>query len=217
MRKSLVYLPKSVLLVLISTFLATCGPHVTPTVLPPSTPIPTATSGALSLLSYTHPSGLFALSYPQGWAVEEEAEQVSFRSPDQVFQILLQFTDLGQTLDEEGMQALIDGFFDSFSKDLDAFQRGEETPQPDGSILVEYTFEIGGKSAYGGTFFEQHGTTVYVLSFWARQADRWDEILPTFNAVATSFTPQKTPEELTADWHTLTSEIGGYTIAYPPD
>lgn len=221
MGKSLFYLLGSVLLVLLSAFLAACGPPIAPTMpptaIPTSPPIPTATSAAPLLLAYTHPAGLFTISYPQGWTVEEGAEQVGFRSPDRVFQILLQFTDIGQALDEEGMQALIDGFFESFSQDLAAFQRGEKTPQPDGSILVEYSFEIEGKPAYGGSFFEQHGTTVYVLSFWAWEADRWEEILPTFSAVATSFTPQRSPQELTANWETLTSEIGGYTIAYPPD
>ena len=211
----------SILLVLIGAFLAACGPQATPAPSPTPAPPPTSppqatnTPAAAALLSYTHPAGLFTLSYPQGWAVEEEAEQVSFRSPDQVFQILLQFTDVGQALDEAGMQALIDGFFDSFSKDMATFQREEPVPQADGSILVEYSFEVEGKPAHGGSFFEQHATTVYVLSFWARDASRWEEILPTFEAVANSFTPQKV--EIASDWNTLTSEAGGYAISYPPD
>lgn len=211
----------SALLVLISTFLAGCGPQVAPTApptaVPTSPPVPTATPGALLLASYAHPSDLFTISYPQGWLMEEEAERVLFRSSDRAFQILVQFTDIGLVLDQEGMQALIDGFFESFGRDLTAFQRGEETPQPDGSILVEYSFEVEGKPAYGGTFFEQHDTIVYVLSFWSIDADRWEEILPTFNAVAASFAPQRSPEDLTANWETLASEAGGYTIAYPPD
>lgn len=211
----------SVLLVLIGAILAGCGPQVAPTTSPTAAPTlppaPTATTPVLPLLSYTHPSNLFTLSYPSGWLIEEEAEQVGFRSPDRAFQILIQFTDLGQVLNEEEMRALIDGFFEAFSRDLAAFQQGEETPQADGSILVEYSFEDEGKSAYGGTFFEQHDTIVYVLSFWSMDAKRWEEILPTFNAVAASFTPQRSPKERTADWATLSSEAGGYTIAYPPD
>ncbi|MGB9724723.1 MAG: hypothetical protein ACP5OO_13405 [Chloroflexia bacterium] len=205
----------------IGTLLAACGPQPTPTALPTTVPtpaiVPTAPPEALSLLSYTHPAGLFTLSYPQGWTVEEEAEQISFLSPDRVFHIFLQFTDIGQTLDEEGMGSLIDGFFESFSQDLADFQRQEETPQPDGSILVDYSFTLEGRPGYGASFFEQHGTMVYVLSFWTQDADRWEEILPTFDAVANSFAPQKAPEELTAGWSVLTSEAGGYTIAYPPD
>ncbi len=222
MKKLLFGLLGSVSLVLIGLFLVACGPSAAPTVPPTavptssSSPVPVATPGVL-LLSYAHPSGLFTLSYPQGWRVEEEAEQVSFRSPDRVFQILVQFTDLGQALDEEGMQALIDGFLESFGQSVANLRRGETTPQPDGSILVEYSFEIEGKPAYGGSFFEQHGTVVYVFSFWSKDANRWEEILPTFDDVAASFAPQRSPEELVAGWETLASEVGGYTIAYPPD
>ncbi len=205
----------------VAPLLAGCGPQETPaaTQRPAPTVEPTAEPGSLPpLTSYAHASGLFSISYPQGWSVDEEAEQVGFVDPEGSLRILIQFTNIGEVLDEQQLRAVIDGFFspDGFGG-MPGLERGEQTVQPDGSILVEYSFENQGRPAYGGTFFEQRGTVVYFLSFWALDATEWEGAVLTFNEVARSFVASEYSGGVPFDWNILTSQVGGYEIAYPPE
>ncbi len=199
---------------LVLLLLAACGgtPSAAPTPVPV---VPTAepTPQVLPLRPYSDPAGYFAISYPGDWKVEEEAQKVTFSDAAQGLHITVQYADAGQPLDEAGMQSLIDAYFspESFGQ-VEGFKRVNQTVQGDGSILVEYSFGSASLSGYGGSFFEQRGTVIYILSFWTVDVGQWDRYVPTFGAVANSFQP--TP---TGNWISLTSAVGRFEIAYPPD
>jgi len=220
MKRTAAWLVLLTLILAVSTLLSGCGPQ--PTTAPAATPRPTKAppptttpaTGSLSL--YEHPSGLFSVSYPSAWEVEEEADQVSFSEPGGVLSILIQFLDVDIVLDASGMQGLIDGFFspDGFGS-LSGFALGEQADQGDGSILVEYSFESNGRPARGGTFFEQHGTVVYFLTFLALDDSQWDAAVPTFNEIANSFTASEAGGGPPAGWTTITSQQWSFAIDYP--
>lgn len=202
------------LVVVLFPLLAACGGS--PTVVAPTSvpvvPTPEPTPAVLPLSEYRDPAGYYTISYPTGWQIQQEAQKVTFTSGDTGLYIMVQYADAGRTLDEAGMRSLIDTYFspESFGN-VEGFQRENETPQGDGSILVEYSFGKEGLSGYGGSFFEQRGTVVYILSFWALDVKQWDPHVATFDAVANSFKP--TP---TDNWTSLASTTGGFEIAYPP-
>ncbi len=205
-----------ILLMVSLPLLSGCGGAPVPA---DAVPQPTAVAAEptpLPLTTYQHPNGLFTILYPDGWAVEEEAEQVGFTNADQKLKILLQFTDVGQVLDETGIRTFIDSYFsaENFGS-MPGFTRGETTSQQDGSILVQYSFESDSTPAYGSSFFEQHDTMLYILSFWSLDAELWDRTVSTFNAVANSFQAGKSNGEITGDWNTLTSAAGYFSIDYP--
>ncbi len=202
------------LLVVALPLLGGCGG--TPTTAVPQPTAVAAEPTPLPLKTYQHPNGLFSISYPDGWTFQEDVEQVDFTSADQELEILVQFTDVGQALDEAGLNTIVDGYFSSENfGSTPGFQKGEATPQQDGSILVEYSFESNGNPAYGSSFFEQHGTVLYILSFWTYDAGLWDANVSTFNAVANSFQAGQANGDAGTLWNTITSAAGSFSIDYP--
>jgi hypothetical protein len=204
-------------------FLSACGPSgdgggVVNTRLPAPTAKPTVAvvPTPSAMVTYQHPGGLFAISYPRGWQVAEEAEQVSFTSSDGLLRVLVQYSDLGKTLDEQGMRTLVDAYFspDGFGGQPN-FVREGDTVQPDGSIRVDYTFDYQGRQVRGNSFFQQSGTISYIVSFWALDATRWESALPAFSDIANSFQTAQAPNDVTAGWSVLTSSAGEYEIKVP--
>ncbi|MBN1485184.1 MAG: hypothetical protein JXA37_10715 [Chloroflexia bacterium] len=194
-----------------------------PTTQPTLPPAPTAApSGGSS--EYSHSSGAFRLSYPEGWEVEEDPTGVTITDPEIQYVIFVDFEDVGGTLDSAGMRALIDDTLQSgFAEQYENYEKLDESTQPDGSILVEIAFEMLDKQAYAGIFFEQRGTVVYKLAFMAMDASQWDSIVDTFNQVANSFEPLSldgagaSGDVSSENWPVLSSELGEYELKYPPD
>ncbi len=238
-------LPIFLLLVLLSLFVGACGPTEpppatarppqptlalpptttpapTPAAPPPPTPAappPTTPARVPPPSRYEHPAGLFGLDYPTDWLIEESELAVQFVNADDTMGVFVHYSDLDRVLDAAEVDQFIEDFFapETGIAANPGFERGDPTPQGDGSILVEYSFDSDGDTAYGASFFEQHDTIMYILSFLAMDSASWDAILPTFNTIANSFEVYGAPEKPAGEWSTLTSEVGGYAIDYPGD
>lgn len=196
------------------------APTAKPTIAPkPTTPPEPTAAPPTSLTDYVHPSGLFSLSYPNGWAVSEDESGVTFTDPEANLIVIVDFQDLGRVLDSAEMVDYIDQALNTgLAASYDNFERSEPQVQPDGSILVEYTFNLTEDTlSYGGSFFEQRGTVFYTLAFIALDEAQWDGAVDTFNEVANTFLPQASTSSGEGDWLTLESTAGGYTIDYPVD
>jgi len=195
------------------------APTARPTATPqPTTPPEPTAAQPSSLTNYTHPSGLFSLSYPNGWAVSEDESGVTFTDPTVSLIIVVDVQDLGRVLDSAEMVDYINEALDAgLAASYDNFERSDPQVQPDGSILIEYTFNLTEDTlSYGGSFFEQRGTFFYTLAFIALDDAQWDGAIDTFNAVAYTFLPQASSTG-GGDWLTLESAAGGYAIDYPAD
>jgi len=223
-----------VILVTLGTFLSGCNlistvreatPKASPK--PPATPVPTPGTtagptpggggGTPSLTKYQHASGLFEISYPTGWQIEQDEVSVSFTSPDLKVRVHVNFSDLQTPLDENALKTFVDSFFtEEGISTMPNFSREEAATQGDGSVLVRFKFQNQDKTATGGSFFQYQGTVIYVLTFIVADENDWDAFIPTLNAVANSFSP-KSPGGGTEGWSTLASEVGGYALDYPPD
>lgn len=213
MRKSFLGYLVLTLLLLVPPLLSACGPQGgAPQVQPTAAPTAEPTPATLPLTTYDDPAGFFSIDYPSSWKVTEAEKQVRFDAASGKLSIMVQYADAGQVVDAAGMRQIIDDYFTQTGGAVEGFKREKDTAQDDGSILVEYSFTTDGVPGYGGTFFEQRGTFLYILSFWVTDRDLWDANQPTLNAVANSFQP--TPS---GDWLTLTSTAGEYEIPYPPD
>jgi hypothetical protein len=170
----------------------------------------------MPLTPYKHPAGLFEISYPTGWQVDEDDEAVYFGNSSDTLLTIVSFVDVGSEAETGDMERFIDGWFSPEGYgSLDEFERLNQAPQADGSILVEYSFESEGVVSYGNSFFEQHGTVIFVLSFWVEDADDWDSLVPTFGEVANSFRGYAAPSGDEGEWETFRSEVGEYELDYP--
>lgn len=215
-----------VLVLLAGLLLGACGPDGTTSTRAPApstpapavpatpepTPAPTANAAEADLDWYDHVSGRFGLAYPSGWSINEEANSVTFGNPADTLGIFVHFSDLGETLDAAGIDLYIDEFFSA--EDGMAANPGfaivQRADQEDGSVLVEYTFDSEAGHTYAASFFEQHDTILYILTFLAMDEAEWDSNLPMFNQIANSLAIYQ------QSWSTLTSEAGQYAIDYPP-
>ncbi len=217
----------SFLVLTVTALLGACGPAggaATPqpaaTARPTATAQPTATEkpAAAELVPYQDTAGRFTISYPSGWRVREEGEQVGFYSPDSLLLILVQTTDLGIELDEQGLRTLIESYFsaDGFGGQPGFVREGDEA-QADGSVRVDYTFTSDGRPARGSSFFQSQGTVGYILSFYALDETLWQDALPTFGDVAISFAVNPSPDATPLPGTLLTSSAGGYELRVPTD
>jgi hypothetical protein len=121
----------------------------------------------LSSTPFSHKSGAFTITLPDGWKVDEAANSVYVSSPDNVSSIGVSFTNAGSKLDAATLNTLIkaeeDNWFGSF-KDYTA--KPNET-QNDGSILVFKTLSLSdGTPQSVFSYYWQDGNVVYEQDFW---------------------------------------------------
>ena len=138
----------------------------------------------LAPTDYQHPSGAFAVSYPQGWQIDESDREVQFAGPDDAAEIVVRFDVLTGTVDlSKYLQSWVAYRYGGFAD----FTPGKRIDQLDGSLLLLAAF-TGDDEIHraADTFGEEHEGAVFIESFVA-VTGLHDAYLPVFTEIANSF------------------------------
>jgi hypothetical protein len=147
---------------------ATKPPKPTATEVVQPTDVPT--SGApitLSSQPFSHKSGAFTITLPEGWKVEEADHSVFVSAPGSVASIDVSFTNVGAKFDEATLNTYIkaeeDNWFGTFSN----YTAKPNEKQNDGSIMVFKTLELSdGTPQTVFSYYWEDGNVVYEQDFW---------------------------------------------------
>ena len=101
--------------------------------------------------------------------------------------------DVGMTLDEDNMNTFIESFLGGGFVNNQDYQELSREAQPDGSLLVRFSYTESSGTVEAGTFFEQKGTIVSALTIGGLQeslntfGDQLDHILMTYTIDETAW------------------------------
>jgi hypothetical protein len=151
-----------------------------------------ATSGAapfkLSDTPYTHKSGAFTITLPDGWKVDEQDNSVFVDAPDSVSSIDVSFTNVGVEFDEETLNTYIHAEEDNWFGSFNDYTPRDFEKQSDGSIGVYKNLTLsGGTPETVFSYYWQKGTVVYEQDFWV-DADQYEQYVDGLVDVANSMT-----------------------------
>jgi hypothetical protein len=133
--------------------------------------LPTAAGPASSYAQYVHPSGVFSIEYPADWTVEDLSTAgqtifVSFSGETGAF-IFAQLVDVGETLSAQAFNDQINGVLASGFGLAPQYQEVSREVQPNGGVLVLFTYLADDEPMNTGTLFEQRGTLFSALTVGA--------------------------------------------------
>jgi hypothetical protein len=115
--------------------------------------------------TYREKSGLFEISFPEGYTYEETGSGIAFVSQDQGFGGSVDFGSAeGNKLTNEQLEKALK---DEYENRLNEISWQDTKPQPDGSVRVDWT----GKDPQGNaldavSFVEQRGDTIFILNLF---------------------------------------------------
>jgi hypothetical protein len=141
-----------------------------PTDAAPTDQAPTDTASApftLSSTPYSHKSGAFTVTLPDGWKVEEADNSVFVSSPDNVASIDISFTNVGTKFDAGTLDTYIKAEEANWFGTFDAYTAKDPETQKDGSILIFKTLNLSdGTPQSVFTYYWQDGNVIYEQDFW---------------------------------------------------
>lgn len=167
-----------------------------PTEPPPPTKEPTAseveqtTKAPFELDSnlYVHSVGHFELYPPAGWSAEEDSGSVSFADPTGVGFVYLQVTNVGYEFDGTAFENFVNAREANFFGGYDRYSevdRQMDTEERTANVVKNLDFD--GIPQTIVTFYEQKGSGVYALDFWA-DADVFDAYALVYDELFASIT-----------------------------
>ena len=122
---------------------------------------------ALSSKPYTHKSGAFTITLPDGWKVEEAENSVFASSDDKKVSIDVSFTNVGTKFDAATLDIYIKAEETNWFGTFKNYTAKANEPQKDGSILVFKTLDLsGGTPQTVFSYYWQDGNIVYEQDFW---------------------------------------------------
>lgn len=138
-----------------------------------ATAVPTevATTGAapfkLSSKPYTHKSGAFTITLPDGWKVETADNSVFASAPDSVASIDVSFTNVGAKFDDATLTTYIKAEEDNWFGTFKNYKAKANETQKDGSILVFKTLALSdGTPQTVFSYYWEDGNVIYEQDFW---------------------------------------------------
>jgi hypothetical protein len=157
--------------------------------------LPTSETPASTYAEYIHPSGVFAIEYPESWTVEDLSAEgrdifLSFSNESEAF-IFVQLLDLGETLSTQGFTDFVNGFLEAGFGTAPAYQEVSRQAQANGGILVLFTYTANGELMNVGTLFEQRGTLASALTVGA-PAQVFNNHTDDFDHAGNSYTVDET-------------------------
>jgi len=155
----------------------------------------TAAGPEPSYTEYRHPSGVFSIEYPEGWTVEDLSTEgqsiyLSFSGETNGF-IFVQLVDAGEVLSAEGLNDFANGILGSGFGQAPSFQEVSRQVQPDGSLMVLFTYLADGEQMNAGTLFGQKGTLVSLLTVGS-PSELFESLTPGFDNAVYSYTLDET-------------------------
>jgi ABC-type phosphate transport system substrate-binding protein len=116
-------------------------------------------------VAYQEPSGLFQISFPQGYTYEETGSGVAFASSDEGFAGSVDFGSAqGQQLSNEDLETALK---EEYEKRLQAVTWQKSEIQPDGSVRVDWVgTDPDGNELDAISFVEQRGDNIFILNLF---------------------------------------------------
>jgi hypothetical protein len=135
---------------------------------------------------YSHPTGAFTLSVPEGWQlILETATEVAF-SDNQHTHLGVEFIKTGLVYDEAQMQDFISSFLEDFMVNFSSYYEvWVQDIQPDGSIYIGLIYNTPTGQGDADFFFTQQDGVIFILSLVTPD---YDELGPTWREIITSYT-----------------------------
>lgn len=141
------------------------APAPAPTEAAPSPAAPAPTNSPANNLSYQEPSGLFEISFPQGYTYQETGSGIAFVSGDQGFAGSVDFGSAqGQQLTNDQLETALKAEYEN--RLANVTWQGSEI-QPDGSVRVDWVgTDPDGNQLDAISFVEQRGDTIFILNLF---------------------------------------------------
>jgi hypothetical protein len=156
---------------------------------------PVAEMPASGYVQYVHPSGVFSIEYPNDWAVEDLSTAgqnifVSFSTEPGAF-VFAQLTDAGGSLSPQELDEYVTGVMGAGFGLAPQYQELSRSTQPNGSVLVLFSYIADSNVMNAGTLFEQRGTLVSFLTVGA-PAQVFDRYTDDFDHAGNSYRVDET-------------------------
>ena len=129
----------------------------------------------LSSTPYTHPTGAFAISFPEGWEVSEYNNSGAAYSPDGAASVTVYFENAGYGLDADSLTNYINNIETNFYGSYPNYSQSSVEPQSDGSVGVFKTLDSDGVQYEVATYYWQDGTSLFIQDWWVT-SDQYDAL-----------------------------------------
>jgi hypothetical protein len=151
---------------------------------------PVAEGSVSKYAQYVHPSGVFSIELPNDWTVEDLSTAgqnifVSFSTEPGAF-VFAQLTEAGGPLSPQEFDEYVTGVMGAGFGGAPQYQELSRTVQPNGSILLLFSYFADGNTMNAGTLFEQRGTLVSLLTVGA-PAQLFDSYTGDFDHAGNSY------------------------------
>jgi hypothetical protein len=120
---------------------------------------------------YTHPSGAFTITFPDGWEITEYANSTGALSPDGVASVTVYFENAGYTLDAEGITNYANNIEANYYGSYENYTQSSVEPQNDGSTGIFKTLDSDGVQYDVATYYWQDGTTLFIQDWWVASSE----------------------------------------------
>lgn len=192
---------------------------------PPAGAPTSVVSDQVGLISYTHFTNRFQVSYPANWQFFERPDGVVFIDPGDQTGYSVFFSDVGKTYSTaELSQYLMTFVAKNFTGKEADFKPLSQEQQPDGSIIAQFTSvdpKLG--QAMNEVRVLQKDTIVYVVFISATEA-QWQVSQNQFHRLAGTLTPidtssvvQAPPTDEPPEWLLIGPTGSAFGFLYPSD
>ena len=121
----------------------------------------------LSSTPFTHKSGAFTVTLPDGWKPQEADNSVYAESPDKVASIDISYTNVGTKFDAATLDTYIKAEEANWFGTFDAYTAKAPETQKDGSLLIFKTLNLSdGTPQSVFSYYWQNGNVIYEQDFW---------------------------------------------------
>ena len=156
---------------------------------------PVAERPGSSYVQYAHPSGVFSIEHPADWTVEDLSTAgqnifISFSTEIGAF-VFAQLTDAGGAMSPQDFDNYVSGVLDAGFGRAPQYQELSRTVQPNGGVLVLFSYIADGNQMNAGSLFEQRGTLVSFLTVGA-PAQVFDSFTDDFDHAGNSYSVDET-------------------------
>ncbi|HKZ54104.1 MAG TPA: hypothetical protein VJ123_01390 [Anaerolineales bacterium] len=149
----------------------------------PSTPPPSTGRLRLASSPYTHPSGAFRLTPPDGWEVDAGDASTTFTAPDETGRIDVYLNTTGYELDDEAVGRFIAANETNyFAVEFDGYEVVSATTDDFGAYVSTQSLDWGGIPSQVTSIYYRQADVIFEIDFWVEN-ELIDAYQPTYQEI----------------------------------